>query len=157
VVPRLVLLETVRFDSTGLDLPLDMQERLRSTVRFIRAFPEYPVVLEAHAAGGEKKKAAPKARAKARKGGPPPTPGVSLPRRRAEELRTYLHEVQRIPLEQLHVRDLGESRPLANSATAAGRRQNQRIEIVVRDQVEAEVDTSAAPPPASTAPPGRRR
>lgn len=137
LVPELVLLETVRFDSTGLHLPLDMQERLRTAVRFIHAFPEFPVFLEAHADAPLKKKAAPRGR----KGSAPEAP--RLPLARAEELRTHLHEVYRIPLEQLHAVDLGSSQPLGNSATAAGRRQNLRIEVVVRNQAQA---------PGSTAP-----
>lgn len=53
-----------------------------------------------------------------------------LSERRAESVRSYLVQ-QRIPPTAVDTEGLGESRPVATNATAAGRQQNRRVELVV--------------------------
>lgn len=51
-----------------------------------------------------------------------------LSERRAESVRQYLIS-QGVPAERLSARGYGETEPLADNATAAGRRQNRRVEL----------------------------
>jgi outer membrane protein OmpA-like peptidoglycan-associated protein len=54
--------------------------------------------------------------------------------RRAESVRSYLVE-QRIASADITTEGFGESRPVATNATAAGRQQNRRVELVVSGAV----------------------
>ncbi|MBW8372292.1 MAG: OmpA family protein [Thiobacillus sp.] len=53
--------------------------------------------------------------------------GLSL--RRAESVRTYLVD-KGIPADRLTIRGYGESQPVADNATAEGRFQNRRVELI---------------------------
>jgi outer membrane protein OmpA-like peptidoglycan-associated protein len=54
----------------------------------------------------------------------------ALSDRRAESVRSYLVS-QRIAAQSITTKGFGESRPVATNATAAGRQQNRRVELVV--------------------------
>lgn len=56
----------------------------------------------------------------------------NLSRRRAEGVRQFLIRAG-ISAHRLHARGAGESSPVADNATQAGRRLNRRVEILVRD------------------------
>jgi peptidoglycan-associated lipoprotein len=54
-----------------------------------------------------------------------------LGERRAEAVRTYLSREHHLPLHRMSVISYGESRPIADNSTSAGRAQNRRVTIVV--------------------------
>ena len=114
--PKLVFLETIYFDEGQPGLSPEMHERLRYAARFIRAFPENPAILEGHTDNTGKEE-----------------DNIKLSRQRAAEIRTYLYEVQRIPLEQMHLKGYGSAEPIATNTTAEGRRLNRRVEITLVD------------------------
>lgn len=56
---------------------------------------------------------------------------LALSERRAEAVRRYLHLKHGIPLHRLATLGYGESAPVADNATHAGRMQNRRVVLVV--------------------------
>ena len=116
--PEFVILETVLFGLGRPDFSEEMHERLHYVARFIREFPDAPLVLEGHSdnTGKEKK-------------------NIALSLQRAEQIRDYLHEVHRLPLAQMHLKGYGSAEPIATNATAAGRQQNRRVDITLVDQI----------------------
>lgn len=56
---------------------------------------------------------------------------MMLSRQRAEQVRDYLHQEAGIPLHRLAVAAYGETRPVADNKTKAGRMQNRRVVMVV--------------------------
>ena len=128
--PKLVLLETVHFATGEPDFSEDMHERLRYVARFVREFPENPVFLEGHSdnTGNEKK-------------------NQILSRHRAEQIRDYLYEVQRLPMEQMHLSSYGSTEPIASNETEAGRGQNRRVEITLVDKLPDQPEEEPAEEP----------
>ena len=118
--PKLVLLQTIHFDQGKPDLSIDMHERLRYLSRFVREFPDHPLIIEGHSdiTGDEKRNRV-------------------LSRQRAEQIRQYLHEVQRLPMEQMHLWSFGSAEPIATNETDEGRAQNRRVEITLLDALPA--------------------
>jgi hypothetical protein len=53
---------------------------------------------------------------------------------RAASVRDYLTE-QGIPISSVVIQGFGKTQPVASNATAAGRRQNRRVELVVSGEV----------------------
>ena len=113
-----MLLETVYFDKGQPAFTEEMKERLRYAARFVREFPNSPLVLEGHAdnTGNEKR-------------------NVELSRQRAERIKGFLNQVHRIPMDQIHVTSYGSTEPIASNETAQGRRANRRVEITLVDEV----------------------
>ena len=118
--PQLVLLETIYFEAGEPVIDPDMYERLRYAARFVRSFPKFPLVIEGHT----------DSRGKAGE-------NMALSQRRAEGVRVFLHEVFRLPLEQLHAVGYGEDRPVASNVTPEGRYANRRVDIVLVDKLPA--------------------
>ncbi len=58
----------------------------------------------------------------------------TLSQQRAESVRDYLVQ-QGVKIDSITATGLGESNPVANNSTAAGRQQNRRVEIIVSGQV----------------------
>ena len=56
---------------------------------------------------------------------------LKLGERRAEAVRTYLNKDQQFPLHRMSIISYGESKPIADNSTVAGRAQNRRVAIVV--------------------------
>jgi len=54
-----------------------------------------------------------------------------LGKRRAEAVRAHLSSEHQLPLHRMAVISYGESRPIADNSTSAGRSQNRRVTIVV--------------------------
>lgn len=126
--PKFVVLETVLFDQDRPDFSEEMHERLHYAARFIREFPNSPLVLEGHSdnTGKEKK-------------------NIVLSLQRAEQIRDYLHEVHRLPLAQMHLKGYGSAEPITTNATEEGRQQNRRVDITLVDQVpEQKVEKAGA-------------
>lgn len=109
--------------SLGTDLLFETDEavmrsggerRLDPLVRYLRAHPGTRVEIEGHtdSTGTE-------------------AYNRDLSTRRAEAVRRFLEE-QGIRPERLTARGLGEDYPVASNATAAGRLQNRRVEVLVR-------------------------
>jgi outer membrane protein OmpA-like peptidoglycan-associated protein len=73
-----------------------------------------------------------------------------LSEKRAASVRDYLAQ-QSIPISSVVVRGFGKTQPVASNATAAGRQQNRRVELVVSGEVigtkiGADVSTTSPPP-----------
>ncbi len=58
---------------------------------------------------------------------------------RAQEVRAYLVS-QGVPSDSIRAQGLGESRPIASNASAEGRANNRRVEIVVKPRASAKSD-----------------
>jgi len=123
--PKYVLLESINFGAGKPDSTADMHDRLRYAARFILSFPDYPVVVEGHTDNTGKK-----------------ADNVKLSRQRADAIRSYLYEVQRIPLTQMRAVGYADTRPIASNRTPEGRFLNRRVDIVMLDAL-----TSALPAP----------
>jgi outer membrane protein OmpA-like peptidoglycan-associated protein len=128
--PHLVLLETIHFDSGKPIIDPAMYERLHYASRFVRSFPQFPLIVEGHT----------DALGKADE-------NKLLSQERAQGVLTFLNEVYRIPLEQLHAVGYGQTRPVASNRTQEGRYQNRRVDILLMNKrpIVAKVDTSTAP------------
>lgn len=61
----------------------------------------------------------------------PEAANMILSRQRAEQVRDYLHQEAGIPLHRLAVFAYGETRPVADNKTKAGRIKNRRVVLVV--------------------------
>ncbi|MFH1571557.1 MAG: OmpA family protein [Gemmatimonadota bacterium] len=114
--PRYVLLESINFGSGKPELSAAMHERLRYAARFILSFADYPLVIEGHTDNRGKK-----------------ADNLKLSQERAEAIRTYLHEVQRIPLSRMRPIGYADERPIASNDTPEGRQRNRRVDIVMLD------------------------
>ena len=120
--PHHVLLETVNFGSGKPDFSEGMHERLRYAARFILNFAEFPVVVEGHTDNlGEKAR------------------NVVLSRERADEVKGYLHDIQQIPRTQMFTVGYADERPIANNSNEEGRLQNRRVDIVMVNELPADV------------------
>lgn len=112
--PELVLLETIQFEAGEPIITPDMHERLHYVARFIRSFPQFPLILEGHTdalgKAAENKK---------------------LSEGRAEGVRVFLNEVYRLPMLQMHAIGYGQERPVATNATEEGRYRNRRVDVVL--------------------------
>jgi outer membrane protein OmpA-like peptidoglycan-associated protein len=128
--PKLVLLETVHFAAGEPDFSEDMHQRLRYVARFARESPNRPLILEGHSdiTGDDKE-------------------NRILSEQRAEQIRNYLYEVQRLPIEQMHLKSYGSSEPIASNETEEGRRQNRRVEITLVDQLPDQDKPASKPLP----------
>ncbi len=78
---------------------------------------------------------------------------VILSQARAESVRQYLIKVSHIEPERIKAVGHGPDRPIASNATAAGRRQNRRVEILILEQTgQSAAVVPAAPTPGAVAP-----
>jgi outer membrane protein OmpA-like peptidoglycan-associated protein len=55
-----------------------------------------------------------------------------LAKQRAEAVKNYLSETGKLPADKLSTESFGEQQPAATNATAAGRKENRRVEVAVR-------------------------
>ena len=121
--PKFVFLETIHFELGEPAIDPEMHERLHYAARFIRAYSAFPLVLEGHTDNTGKKE-----------------DNQKLSEERAARIRDFLHEVHRLPIEQMHVKGYGETDPIATNDTEVGRRQNRRVDIVLVDRVPGDTD-----------------
>ena len=112
--PKLVLLETIQFEKGEPVITPEMYERLHYVARFIRSYPQFPLMLEGHTDNAGD-------RAKNKK----------LGQERAEGVLLFLNEVYRLPKRQMHAISYGEDQPVATNSTTEGRYRNRRVDIVL--------------------------
>lgn len=115
--PKFVLLETVFFDQGKPVFSPEMHEQLHYASRFIRSYPEFPLVLEGHTDNRG-----------------PQADNAKLSMQRAATVMTYLKEVHHIPAEQMQLRGMGESHPIATNSTEEGRKMNRRVDIILMEK-----------------------
>lgn len=115
--PKFVLLETVFFEQGKPVFSPEMHEQLHYASRFIRSYPDFPLVLEGHTDDRG-----------------PKTDNAKLSVQRAATVMTYLKEVHHIPAAQMQLRGLGEAHPIATNATEEGRQINRRVDIILMEK-----------------------
>ena len=115
--PKFVLLETVFFEQGKPVFSPEMHEQLHYASRFIRSYPDFPLVLEGHTDDRG-----------------PKADNAKLSVQRAATVMTYLREVHHIPAEQMQLRGLGESHPIATNSTEEGRKTNRRVDIILMEK-----------------------
>lgn len=125
--PKLVFLESIQFHEAGLDLSLGMRQRLFDVTRFVRAYPDCPLLVEGHTDDAGKAAA-----------------NLKLSAERARTVLTMLREVYRVPVGQMRAVGRGETQPIAGNGTEEGRRRNRRVELTL---VDALPDTQSAAKP----------
>ena len=105
----------VLFDFDKADIRADAASALASVATIIRAYPSGSAALEGHTdAKGDD------------------TYNQRLSERRAESVRRWLADNERIDAGKLSARGWGERRPVATNDTDQGRQKNRRVEVVIR-------------------------
>ena len=117
VILRLVGLS---FDSGQADIRRDSFSLLTKVEKAIDVFPRSELVIEGHtdSYGGDES-------------------NQMLSQQRAESVQRYMINAMRIPSYRLIATGFGETNPVANNETAAGRARNRRIDIVIKPNLEA--------------------
>ncbi len=112
---RVELPADVLFDFDKADIRADAAGALARVATIIRAYPSGSATLEGHTdAKGDD------------------AYNQRLSERRAESVRRWLAEKERIDAGKLSARGWGESRPVATNDTDQGRQKNRRVEVVIR-------------------------
>jgi outer membrane protein OmpA-like peptidoglycan-associated protein len=108
------------FDSGKSDLNQDSFDLLAKVEKAIDVFPRSELVIEGHtdSYGGDES-------------------NQKLSQDRAEALRQYMINAMRVPTYRLIATGFGETNPVANNETPAGRARNRRIDIVIKPNLEA--------------------
>ncbi len=116
VILRLVGLT---FDSGQSEIKQDSFDLLAKVERAIDLFPRSDLVIEGHtdSHGGDEL-------------------NQQLSQARAEAVRQYMINAMRIPDYRLIATGFGETQPVANNETAAGRARNRRIDIVIKPNLD---------------------
>ena len=105
----------VLFDFDKADIRPDAAAALAKVATIIRAYPNGSATLEGHTDS---------------KGDD--AYNQRLSERRAESVRRWLADKERIAGPKLGARGFGESRPIASNDTDQGRQKNRRVEVVIR-------------------------
>jgi outer membrane protein OmpA-like peptidoglycan-associated protein len=116
VILRLVGLT---FDSGQSEIRPDSYDLLRKVEKAIDVFPRSELVIEGHtdSYGGDES-------------------NQILSQQRAESVQRYMINAMRIPSYRLIATGYGETNPVANNETEAGRARNRRIDIVIKPNFE---------------------
>jgi outer membrane protein OmpA-like peptidoglycan-associated protein len=109
----IVNVSDVLFDTGSATLKPGAREKLARVAGILASHPDLKIEIEGHtdSVGGDDY-------------------NQKLSERRAASVRAYLVE-QKIPPATVDAEGFGESRPVASNATASGRQQNRRVELVV--------------------------
>jgi outer membrane protein OmpA-like peptidoglycan-associated protein len=109
----IVNVSDVLFDTASATLKPGAREKLARVAGILASHPDLHIEIEGHTdnVGGDDY-------------------NLRLSERRAESVRAYL-VMQKIPPATVGTEGFGESRPVVSNATAAGRQQNRRVELVV--------------------------
>ncbi len=116
VILRLVGLS---FDSGKSEIKQDSFNLLAKVERAIDLFPRSELIIEGHtdSHGGDEL-------------------NQKLSQARAEAIQQYMINAMRIPSYRLIATGFGETNPVANNETAAGRARNRRIDIVIKPNLD---------------------
>ena len=122
VILRLVGLN---FESGQSALTPNNFDLLAKVEKAIDVFPQSELVIEGHtdSYGGD-------------------LSNQKLSQDRAESVKQYMVNAMRIPSYRLIAIGYGETNPVANNETAAGRAKNRRIDIVIKPSADAELRTT---------------
>jgi outer membrane protein OmpA-like peptidoglycan-associated protein len=117
VILRLVGLT---FDSGKSDIQAANVQLLNKVEKAIDVFPQSELVIEGHtdSYGGDES-------------------NQVLSQARAESVQQYMINAMRIPSYRLIATGYGETNPVANNETEAGRARNRRIDIVIKPNLDA--------------------
>ena len=107
------------FDSGKSDLRPDSFDLLAKVEKAIDVFPRSELIIEGHtdSYGGDDS-------------------NQRLSQDRAESVQQYMINAMRIPSYRLIAIGYGETNPVANNETAAGRAKNRRIDVVIKPNLE---------------------
>lgn len=113
-----VTLGDVLFDTGKANLKVSSSNHLQKLAKFLMAYPERTAQIEGHTddVGSD-------------------ASNMLLSQRRAETVKTFL-QAKGVADSRLDVTGMGESTPLASNATADGRQQNRRVEVIIANAVE---------------------
>ena len=111
-----VVLEGVTFVSNRAELTIDATRILDMVVQSLKANPEVTFEIQGHSSSDG-----------------PDAYNLRLSQRRAEAVRRYFVE-KGIDPARMTAKGYGETRPIADNATAEGRAQNRRVELVRTDE-----------------------
>ena len=117
VILRLVGLS---FDSGKADIKPDGVALLNKVEKAIDVFPQSEIVIEGHtdSFGGDES-------------------NQRLSQSRADAVQHYMINAMRIPSYRMIATGYGETNPVANNETEAGRARNRRIDIVIKPNLDA--------------------
>lgn len=107
-----VLALTIDFDANRAAIKPGHHQELRRAAEFVRKYPTARVLIAGHT---DAQGAA--------------ADNLALSQRRAESVRRYLMDNFSIDGTRLVAKGYGESRPIADNSTSAGRRRNRRVEL----------------------------
>ena len=116
VILRLVGLS---FDSGQSDIKPNNVDLLNKVEKAIDVFPQSELTIEGHtdSYGGDES-------------------NHSLSQARAESVQQYMINAMRIPSYRMIATGYGETNPVANNETEAGRARNRRIDIVIKPNLD---------------------
>lgn len=108
----------VLFDTGKFNLRAEAREKLAKFSGIVLAYPSLNVAVEGHtdSTGGDEL-------------------NQTLSEKRAEEVKKYLTEQGGLPGANITSMGFGKTRPVADNATAKGRQQNRRVELIVSGEV----------------------
>jgi outer membrane protein OmpA-like peptidoglycan-associated protein len=123
----IVSMPDVLFDTARHTLTPGAREKLAKVAGVLIAYPQVAIQVEGHAdsVGDEER-------------------NQLLSERRADSVRDYLVR-QGVPAQSIVAVGYGESRPIVSNATAAGRQQNRRVELVVSGEAITPLASVTAP------------
>ncbi len=132
----IVSMPDVLFDFNKYDLKPEARERLARISGIVLAYPDLKLAIEGHtdSVGTDEY-------------------NQTLSEKRAQTVQGYLVSSS-VPADHVSATGLGKADPVADNATAAGRKQNRRVELIVSgDVIGTAVTPGAISPAASDTPP----
>ncbi len=116
----------VHFASGSADLPVEGIVVLKKIARFLKAYPNHPVIIEGHT---DNVPISPRLRSKF-------PDNKALSEARAKAVRDYFVLVEGLPARLFTYKGYGAERPIASNDTEEGRAKNRRVEIIIRKGVD---------------------
>ena len=109
----------LNFDSGQSNIKPENVDLLNKVEKAIDVFPQSELIIEGHtdSYGGDESNQA-------------------LSQARAESVQQYMINAMRIPSYRMIATGFGETNPVANNETEAGRARNRRIDVVIKPNLE---------------------